>query len=88
MLYFFVNLQKMNKIYTLEQFFENSFMPDGLYAIWVDQLIYDETEILNGISGCISIFSEMNGFEDLPEWVENFEDNQIKVKFLEELAID
>jgi len=43
---------------------------------------------LNGLKYSIAIWDEKSGFSDDLDWTENFDEREIKVKFLEELAID
>jgi hypothetical protein len=38
-----------------------------------------------GFSGGIVKFSNGNGFEDCPEWMDNTSDHQINILFLEEI---
>jgi len=78
-----------DKTYTLEQFWLNKNLPNGLYAVWVNKLIFDDVEKpLNGLKYSIAIWDEKSGFSDDLDWTENFDEREIKVKFLEELAID
>ena len=76
-----------DKIYTLEEFWKNVNLPDGLYAVWVNELIFDEKEVFNGFSATVLNYSARLGFEDSPDWMEKFDDRQIKVRFLEELKL-
>lgn len=78
------------KIYTLKEFWENVNLPDGLYAVWVNKLIWtDGEEIpLNGIKGTVTTYSERTGFANDLDWTDEFDEREIHVKFLEELEID
>jgi hypothetical protein len=79
------------KIHTLKEFWENVNLPDGLYAVWVNKLIFmdgADIDLVNGINGAVVTYSEKSGFDDFPEWGKKFDEREIKVKFLEELEID
>ena len=77
------------KTYTLKDFMDNVDFPNGLYAVWVNKLIFDDNnKPLNGLKSSIVTYSDETGFSDNFDWADDFDEREIKVKFLEELAID
>jgi hypothetical protein len=77
------------KVYTLEQFWQVATLPDGLYAVWVNKLIYDsKLGVLNGIKGSIVTFSEKSGFGNDLNWTYDFNEKDIMVKFLDYLKLE
>jgi hypothetical protein len=52
----------LQKTYNLIEFWHAN-LPDGLYAVWVNKLIFDGKEgVLNGLKYSIATYSERSGF--------------------------
>jgi len=74
-------------IQTLEQFMMDLNSPDGHYAVWKSGFMPSpfDKNYLYGFSGGIAMYTNKSGFEDYPEWMDETNQNEIKILLLEEL---
>lgn len=74
------------KAMTLKQFYDqNNYDLDGYYAVWRSGMIPIGDNFAHGFSGGIAKYTDQSGFEDYPDWMEDADDNEIKILLLEEL---
>ncbi len=72
---------------TLKEFWENN-NPDGYYAVWKSGLIETSNDGFHfGFSGCVALYTDKNGFEDYPDWMDNTDESEMSVILLEALPV-
>lgn len=74
------------KAMTLKQFYDqNNYDLDGYYAVWKSGMMPNGDSFAHGFSGGIAKYTDQSGFEDYPDWMDEADDNEIKILLLEEL---